>query len=53
MSFGLDFINMLKEYGRLPITSLRKSMDMLKENEERNKQIEELEKANNVKATLL
>lgn len=34
MRFNADFMRMLREYGRLPITSIRESLEIVKENEE-------------------
>ena len=49
MRFNSDFVRMLKDYGRMPLKSIRECMDVVKENEELQERFDHLRKNDDAK----
>ena len=53
MRFNADFIKILKDYGRLPITSIVESLEVIRENEELQERFDHLRKTDDAKRLTL
>ena len=53
MRFNADFTKMLKDYGRLPITSIVESLEVIRENEELQERFDHLRKTDDAKRLTL